>query len=83
MPYWFIMVTFGVMKVLSIVGAKAQRIRRLMQADMNLFAYHLPLDMNAEFGNNAELAKLWNLQDDASDAKRVWRTGTLDFCFYR
>jgi dinuclear metal center YbgI/SA1388 family protein len=50
-----------------------------MQAEMNLFAYHLPLDMHAEFGNNAELAKLWNLQDDASDAKRIWRTGTLDF----
>lgn len=63
----------------SIVGAKAERIRRLMQADMNLFAYHLPLDMHAEFGNNAELAKLWNLVDDGSDAKRVWRTGTLDF----
>lgn len=63
----------------SIVGAKAARIRRLMQADMNLFAYHLPLDVNAEFGNNAELAKLWNLVDDGSDAKRVWRTGSLDF----
>ncbi len=63
----------------SIVGAKAARIRRLMQSDMNLFAYHLPLDMHAEFGNNAELAKLWNLLDDGSDAKRVWRTGSLDF----
>lgn len=63
----------------SIVGAKAARIRRLMQTDMNLFAYHLPLDMNAEFGNNAELAKLWNLVDDGCDAQRVWRTGSLDF----
>jgi len=63
----------------SIVGAKAARIRRLIQADMNLFAYHLPLDIHAEFGNNAELAKLWNLVDDASDVKRVWRTGSLEF----
>lgn len=63
----------------SIVGAKSERIRRLMQANISLFAYHLPLDMHAEFGNNASLAKLWNLVDDGSDAKRVWRTGTLDF----
>jgi dinuclear metal center YbgI/SA1388 family protein len=63
----------------AIVGAKASRIRRLIQSDINLFSYHLPLDMHSELGNNAELAKLWNLVDDGSDVKRVWRTGVLDF----
>jgi len=39
-----------------LVGMKGERIRRLMQADMNLLAYHLPLDAHAELGNNAQLA---------------------------
>jgi len=40
----------------SIVGMKYQRVRRLMQADMNLIAYHLPLDAHPTLGNNAQLA---------------------------
>ncbi|MDY6918933.1 MAG: Nif3-like dinuclear metal center hexameric protein [Pseudomonadota bacterium] len=40
----------------SVVGMKYQRIRRLMQHDINLFAYHLPLDAHPELGNNAQLA---------------------------
>lgn len=39
-----------------LVGMKADRIRQLFQADMNLLAYHLPLDAHAEFGNNVQLA---------------------------
>lgn len=61
-----------------IVGAKATRIRQLMQADMSLFAYHLPLDQHPEFGNNAELARMWNMVDDGHDVKRVWRSGHLE-----
>ena len=34
---------------------KYQRVRRLMQADMNLIAYHLPLDAHPVLGNNAQL----------------------------
>ncbi|GAA5158629.1 hypothetical protein GCM10025770_03380 [Viridibacterium curvum] len=30
-----------------------------MQHDINLFAYHLPLDLHPELGNNAQLAKLF------------------------
>lgn len=39
-----------------LVGMKAERIRRLFKADINLLAYHLPLDAHAELGNNAQLA---------------------------
>lgn len=40
-----------------LVGMKAARIRRLMQAEINLLAYHLPLDAHAELGNNVQLAR--------------------------
>ncbi len=44
-------------EALPIVGIKKRRIQFLLQHDINLFAYHLPLDTNAELGNNVMLAK--------------------------
>jgi len=41
-----------------ITGMKKRRIQTLLNADINLFAYHLPLDVHPQFGNNAQLAKL-------------------------
>jgi len=38
-------------------GIKGRRIRTLIQADINLFAYHLPLDCHPELGNNAGLGR--------------------------
>ncbi len=40
-----------------IVGIKKQRIQYLLVHEMNLVAYHLPLDAHIELGNNAQLAK--------------------------
>lgn len=42
----------------AIRGMKHQRIKALLAHDINLFAYHLPLDAHAELGNNAQLGKL-------------------------
>jgi dinuclear metal center YbgI/SA1388 family protein len=44
-------------EALAITGIKKRRIQFLLQHDINLFAYHLPLDMHAELGNNVMLAK--------------------------
>lgn len=41
---------------------KKQRIQALLDNEISLFAYHLPLDAHPEFGNNAQLAKLFNLE---------------------
>jgi dinuclear metal center YbgI/SA1388 family protein len=42
-----------------LTGWLKNRVAALVAADMNLFAYHLPLDAHAEHGNNAQLgAKL-------------------------
>ena len=40
-----------------ITGLRRRRIGTLLAHDINLFAYHLPLDAHPEFGNNAQLAK--------------------------
>lgn len=41
----------------AITGMKQRRIKTLLENEINLLAYHLPLDAHAELGNNAELAR--------------------------
>ncbi len=41
----------------AITGIKKRRVAHLLQHDVNLLAYHLPLDAHAELGNNAQLAR--------------------------
>ncbi|MDC8772014.1 Nif3-like dinuclear metal center hexameric protein [Roseateles albus] len=48
-----------------VTGWMKQRLARLLAADVNLFAYHLPLDAHAEYGNNAQLGRLMDWQADA------------------
>ncbi len=42
----------------AIVGMKQRRIKSLLVNDINLWAYHLPLDCHAELGNNPQLGLL-------------------------
>ena len=46
-----------------IVGMKKNRISKLIKHDINLFAYHLPIDVHPEFGNNAQLAKILGINN--------------------
>ena len=41
----------------AVTGMKHRRLRTLLSNDINLFAYHLPLDSHPEFGNNVQLGK--------------------------
>ncbi len=41
-----------------IVGPKQKRIKLLLEHNINLIAYHLPLDCHPELGNNIQLAKI-------------------------
>lgn len=41
----------------AITGQKYRRLRTLLNHDLNLFAYHLPLDAHPEFGNNVQLGQ--------------------------
>lgn len=48
-----------------VVATKHQRLKLLLTHDINLFAYHLPLDMHPELGNNAQLARVIGLRANA------------------
>ncbi len=45
-----------------VTGWMKQRLSRLLAHDINLFAYHLPLDAHPELGNNAQLGRVLGLQ---------------------
>jgi dinuclear metal center YbgI/SA1388 family protein len=47
----------------AITGIKKNRIKALLAHDINLFAYHLPLDAHPLVGNNAQLAQRFNIQN--------------------
>ena len=65
-----------------LVGIKGARIKALMQNDISLLAYHLPLDVHKSLGNNAQLAKLLGLQVEAgleiNNSRSVGLIGSWD-----
>src|SRR5688572_1783445 len=40
-----------------ITSIKKKRIQALLRHDLNLFAYHLPLDVHPHYGNNIQLGQ--------------------------
>lgn len=57
-----------------LTGLKRARIVRLLENDINLLAYHLPLDAHPELGNNAQLAQKLGLQVEgtAGETGLIW-----------
>lgn len=53
-----------------LTGWRRERIRLLLQHDLNLFAYHLPLDAHPEVGNNAQLAQRMGWQITAQTGEQ-------------
>ncbi|OQP36009.1 type 2 GTP cyclohydrolase I [Pantoea latae] len=45
-----------------ITGMKRNRLRALLANDINLYGWHLPLDAHPQLGNNAQLAKLLDIE---------------------
>jgi dinuclear metal center YbgI/SA1388 family protein len=46
-----------------LTGMKRQRVGSIMSHDLNLYAYHLPLDCHPELGNNACIGRFLEAQD--------------------
>lgn len=65
-----------------VVGMHYQRLKTLLTHDINLIAYHLPLDAHPIYGNNVQLAKMLdiNVCDDMqlSFGKGVGLVGQFD-----
>ena len=65
-----------------VTGWMKQRLSRLLAHDINLLAYHLPLDAHPELGNNAQLAQRLGVTL-YSDARGRFGEQSLGFMGYR
>lgn len=57
-----------------ITGIRRQRLGTLINHEINLLAYHLPLDAHPEWGNNAQLAKRlgWLVEGHFGEQEIAW-----------
>lgn len=58
-----------------IVGMKHQRIALALAHQLNIFAYHLPLDGHPVYGNNTQLGHVLGLEPDHDDEGNLLRVG--------
>lgn len=58
----------------ALVATKYRRLKTLMSGEINLIAYHLPLDAHATLGNNAQMAQLLAATDVAQGGENnfIW-----------
>lgn len=65
-----------------VIGLKRRRLGALLAAEVNLLAYHLPLDAHPELGNNAQWAARLGVTEveplDPADPQAVGNLGRLD-----
>ncbi|WP_404437628.1 Nif3-like dinuclear metal center hexameric protein [Stutzerimonas chloritidismutans] len=65
-----------------IVGMKQRRLKTLLNNDISLLAYHLPLDVHPEVGNNVQLARMLGLVVEGplepDNPRSVGLVGSLD-----
>lgn len=50
-----------------VIGTRRTRMALALKNDLNLFAYHLPLDAHPTLGNNAQLARVLGLEPERRD----------------
>jgi dinuclear metal center YbgI/SA1388 family protein len=61
-----------------VVGIKQRRLKQLLANDINLIAYHLPLDAHPIMGNNAQLAQRFQITIEGS----IPNTGEPNIALY-
>ncbi|HIO93730.1 MAG TPA: Nif3-like dinuclear metal center hexameric protein [Leucothrix mucor] len=61
-----------------IIGVKKRRLQKLMEHDISLLAYHLPLDAHPVLGNNAQLGELFGFSSEGvMDSQGIGNYGRL------
>ena len=64
-----------------VLGMRQRRLKTLLVNDISLLAYHLPLDLHPEVGNNTGLARLLNIRIEGSlepeNPQALGRVGSL------
>lgn len=53
-----------------VTGIRRRRLKTLLESDISLFAYHLPLDLHPELGNNAQLGRVMGWSEEGRFAEQ-------------
>lgn len=62
----------------TVIGHRKTRLTAALNTDLNIIAYHLPLDAHPDLGNNAQLGKLLGLSElSPIDGEGILVAGTL------
>ena len=61
----------------TISGAKRYKISLLLENNINLFAYHLPLDAHPKIGNNVQLGQILGIKNMSPVEKSLLWTGDV------
>lgn len=56
-----------------VTGMKRNRLKTLLDHDLNLVAYHLPLDDHPEYGNNRQLGSVLDIRNARPLAGLLWQ----------
>lgn len=56
-----------------VTGMKRRRLKTLLDCDLNLVAYHLPLDDHPEYGNNRQLGEVLDIRNARPLAGLLWQ----------
>lgn len=65
-----------------VTGIRRKRLSSLLANDINLLAYHLPLDAHPELGNNAQLAQRlgWTVEGRFGEQDIAWLGSLAESC---
>ncbi len=66
----------------TVRGTRRNRLASVLKHDLNLIAYHLPLDAHPIYGNNAQLAKVLNLEPERSECGVPVTGGAKDLVWF-
>jgi len=67
---------------LTVRGTRRQRLAAVLAHNINLLAYHLPLDAHALYGNNAQLAKVLGLTPELDSQGNPVTGGAKDLIWF-
>ncbi|PVZ71907.1 Nif3-like dinuclear metal center hexameric protein [Pelagibaculum spongiae] len=60
-----------------IIGMRKRRIAKMLQSDISLLAYHLPLDAHPQLGNNVQLGQLLDIDFQPAQNQMLVTQGEL------
>lgn len=66
----------------TVRGMRRQRLASVLAHDLNLIAYHLPLDAHPQYGNNVQLAKVLGLTVQLDEQGQPVTGGTKDLVWF-